>query len=342
MKVSKVLGLCIGLVGVFSLGQVATEEREILKTDFHFFSLVHSDDEFHSKLEENEKEAKSTLVVFLNEKNCPWSEKVLHEVLENDLFHSQICQLCHVLIVPFDDAIDLRGQLNVKETPYFLLFSSKGEEISRESFLPLTAEGYADHFLDSLREYARLASLLNQKELLEEDLKAMYVSARQYGFAHCKEQIFNRGILNKKNLFFLLEQYESWSKDKSKKDPELLRLRKKIQSLDPKNLQGAQLKLAMCDFSNQASKVKSHKTSWKMAEPLLRYVAEFGKKDKENLWKVEMMLAQFFFSKNEMELAVEHAELSHEAAPDMVKEEIAQTVSYIKSIADSIPSSAMQ
>jgi hypothetical protein len=63
---------------------------------------------------------------------------------------------------------------------------------------------------------------------------------------------------------------------------------------------------------------------------LLQYVREFGKNDKANLWHIELMIAQYLFSKDAKQEALLHALASYEAAPEEKKNEIIDVVSYIR------------
>lgn len=128
-----------------------------------------------------------------------------------------------------------------------------------------------------------------------------------------------------------MEKYNELAEGgKKMSDPEIKRLRKEILSRDPKNKDGAHLRLAILDFRVLSNRHKVRDNSNEAIEPLLEYVKEFKNKDKENIWQVEMMMAQYLFSRNKYELALNHAEASYETAPEIVKSEIGQTVEYMK------------
>ena len=65
-------------------------------------------------------------------------------------------------------------------------------------------------------------------------------------------------------------------------------------------------------------------------QPLIQYIQKFGKTDKENVWKLQMIISQFFLDKNRLPQALDHAQASLELAPDSVKSDIATAVKNIK------------
>ena len=77
---------------------------------------------------------------------------------------------------------------------------------------------------------------------------------------------------------------------------------------------------------------KKKKQVFRAISPLLGYIHEFGKEDRENLWKVEMMVTQFLLAQNEREMALEHARASLNAAPDAVKGEIEVIIDYLNGL----------
>jgi hypothetical protein len=98
-----------------------------------------------------------------------------------------------------------------------------------------------------------------------------------------------------------------------------LQLKEKIASRDPNNALGARLKLALMEFE----RLMTH-------EPLLDYVKQFGNRDQKSLWQIEMIISQYFFSHNQLEEALQHAEASYEAAPQEEKSQVAQSIEYFK------------
>jgi protein disulfide-isomerase len=68
--------------------------------------------------------------------------------------------------------------------------------------------------------------------------------------------------------------------------------------------------------------------------PLISYIDQFGAKDPENLWRLEMIVSQVYFERGKLAEALKYARASYESAPASVQPEIATA---IKSIESRIP-----
>jgi hypothetical protein len=66
--------------------------------------------------------------------------------------------------------------------------------------------------------------------------------------------------------------------------------------------------------------------------PLLQYIRKFGKKDSENYWKSELIIAEFLFINHFITPAIEHAEIAYSASPETAKLQIAETIAFMKRI----------
>ena len=299
------------------------------------------------QLENVKQEAKEAglplLVVFFGSGWCPWSEKMAREVFSHQGFKESMEGECLTVKIelPAKESADpsfaelksLAAEYDVKESPTLVLLSAEGEFIAKEGYFLLQAEGFAKHFKESFHGFKEIKEKLqsSQVSLSESLLQQLHQKARDFGFHRLQEEIVNLGTKIAKEPFFFLEKYESLSKERKKKDLEVQALRKKILSLDPKNVKKTHLRLAMIDFTNRIDHKKSKKEPKSVVEPLISYIKQFGKNDEENLWKIEMMVAQYFFSKKEIASAIKHAERSLEAAPEQVKSDVMQTLIYLTS-----------
>ena len=99
---------------------------------------------------------------------------------------------------------------------------------------------------------------------------------------------------------------------------------------DPGNHKGIHRELAILEFNALSKKLKKKDKPEKAIMPLVEYVRNFGAKDLENIWRVEMMMAQFLYSKNHLPEALAHAKLSLDYAPESYRSEVAQTLSFTR------------
>ena len=65
-------------------------------------------------------------------------------------------------------------------------------------------------------------------------------------------------------------------------------------------------------------------------EPLQNYLSSFGEQDPENVWRVEMMIAQFYLDQDEWRSALQHAQVAYESAPTTKQAELEYSLNYIK------------
>src|SRR5262249_6006006 len=149
------------------------------------------------------------------------------------------------------------------------------------------------------------------KQMGFEQLKTLFQKVVRLENDYFKQQVLDEGLKKDKGAFFLMQQYAALIEKEKMKERSVQRLRRRILERDPKNEHGTHLKVALTDFQVLSKKLKPHKA----VKPLLEYTQKFGKQDRENLWKIEMMLAQFLFSQKLIQEALFHASLSYEAAP---------------------------
>jgi len=289
------------------------------------------------------EQAVPLLVVFLGSGWCPWSEKIENEIFSDAKFTEILQGKCCLVKIEmptqassdpsFTAVQELTSEYDIKESPTLLLLSKEGEVIAKEGYFPFEPAAFAKHLKESFDTFNEIKEKLQTQPLSEALLEELHQKARTLGFHGLQEEIVNQGITIGKEPFFFLEKFERLVKLRKKKDPEVHALRKKILSLDPKNVKKAHLRLAMIDFVNRSEHKKTKKEPKVVVDPLISYVKQFGKGDRENLWKIEMMIAQYLFSKKETHLAVKHAERSLEAAPEVVRSDVMETLAYLKETA---------
>lgn len=136
------------------------------------------------------------------------------------------------------------------------------------------------------------------------------------------------GTLKKKNLFFLLEKYQKLLTSGTNK--ELKDLKLDIQRLDPRNSRGAIRTMAILDFEEKSRQKKGMDNPFSALKPLFEYLRDYGHYDKECRWEIEMRIARFLFSKNQLQAAIQHASRSLEWAPEGKRSEVGEAVEFLK------------
>jgi protein disulfide-isomerase len=283
---------------------------------------------------------KFLILMFLGSTWCPWSQKMEEEVLSSGFFLQELNDVSLIAKVEISccqsqdiQLHDLMKNLRISESPTVLLFSSSGQLIKKEGFLSQDAKEWVSYWKEGLISFKDIMTSLDickdfKQERLLEDL---YQKACYHGFEELKNKICEIGIKIAKRPFFFLEKYEILSKTKKFKHPDMISLRKKISQLDPKNKELSHLKLAIIDFTSIQNR-KKNKNPFEVVSPLVQYIKDFGMGDHENLWKIELMVSQYFLSRGNYSMANEFATKSKLHAPDCLKEDLLSTIKYIDSV----------
>lgn len=285
---------------------------------------------YEEALQQAQSTDKSLLVVFLQSEGCLWSEQFQKEILSNGAFLEEVKE--EVICLPVEiseETVYLQEKFRVEESPSLLLLTSQEEVICKKNYLLSTPLESAQLIKEIVGRYRLIKKTVEGADFLSlkvEELKNLYAEARQFGFEKFQEALVQRGAEIAKEPFFLLEKYASLiEKGRKIKDLEVLDIREKILKSDPKNKQETQLRLAILDFQ-LLSRSPKKKQRFKALDPLFDYLEKFGEKDKENSWKVEMLIAQHYFRCHQFSLALEYAERAQASAPPEAREEIAKTV----------------
>jgi len=283
---------------------------------------------------------KPILLAFVGIGWCPWSERLAKEILnEPDFLNPLKDQVNFVWFsCPQESSKGnkefqrLKEKYAVQVYPTLVLISPSQEEMFSVGYLPYTPEEFAEKFQEMIRDYNEISSKIDTGDLKlinSDELERLFTKARDLKCVQHTEKLMQVGLECDKGTFFLLEKYAELLEKGSKK--EAAPIREKIIGRDPKNLKGSQLRLAILDFEMRAQKLKRKESPLSAVKPLLEYIYKFGERDKENLWKIQMMMAQFLFTKNEVKEALGLANASYQSAPEEFKSEVAHTIDYLKS-----------
>lgn len=328
---------------IFALGNLLQAE-DCLKTRApESKDLIWQADYFQS-LNLAKKNKKILLVAFVGSGWCPWSDKLQNEVLGEESFLQALQEDFVFLKVEFPESyaqfslqnpecVSLKEKFHVQECPILMLVDPSEKAIAKISYLPLGAKEYANYIRDLLFDY-RLVNMGVQaarlKHLSFDELKTLFTKAKRLLDARYQQTILDAGLKNDQGAFFLFEKYADLLTKEKFKNEQIQQLRRKILERDPINQHGSHLKLALIDFEFFSNLPKMRKKTQQVIGPLIEYIREFGKQDSANLWKVEMMVAEYLFSRNKVQEALKHAKASLDSAPDSAKKQVAEMLNFIK------------
>ena len=334
----KLVGLFISLFSLRVAHASFSAQEVIVETDLPKccdMPSMHWEKDYTAAKEGAAKEKIPLLLAFIKSEGCPWSQKLKEEILAQQNFIQPLKDKLKMVWIDITD--DLQSQqwqtkFGIDQTPFLLLITAQEEKITSLGYLPVSAKEFVDLILVKLKNFEELKTKCENQNLVGiscENLEYLYAIAKELGATAYLEKLYQVGKKNDKGPFFLLEEYGKLLQKKKPKDPEVLALKKKIISRDPKNSQGALRSLAFLEFTALTAQQKKNQNPKIVVEPLLDYIEKFGQKDQENIWKLQMAIAQFFFSKDRVKQALEYASASLEAAPDEAKPKIAEAIHYL-------------
>ena len=328
ISTSIIISLCAALLCVSSPVDAAT--------------LWHTD---YSQVRTLSQQDNKPVLLFFN--GSDWSGEAMwmkHEVLVTKPFEEKIVGhfICMEADFPQHSQLAehlaaqnqaLKQRFLVQQTPTLLLLDHQERVIAHICYVPENGNQFANDLLRLLQQDVTLvkglASLDHQNA---GELITLYQIAQELGREPAQEQILEAGLKNpelkNQDPYFFLEKYRLLVERGEKEPGKKRALREKLASLDPENTQGVHFTLALIDFQDLSQKKQNPESA---VAPLVAYIGRFGSKDPQNLWRIEMMIAQHYMEADLQDKALQHAEKALQAAPDRMHEEIAHSLDYIRS-----------
>jgi hypothetical protein len=220
---------------------------------------------------------------------------------------------------------NLKKTYKIEEVPFVFILDEEEHVITKQSYSSLLERG-SENLLKRLADYndfkKQKFSYLNIDDLIEN-----YEKVKSLGFEGLKIKIIQEGMKNIEDPFFRLEQYALLLNNNDLMEAE--ELKKEIIANDPNNLKKGHLKLALIDFEFFAKDTRI-KDPEVVIKPLVEYINLFGKKDKRDIWFLEMTISHFFNKKGLLKEALLHARVSYKTAPVSLRKDIAKIVLCLK------------
>ncbi len=296
-------------------------------------------------LEKGKKEKKPLLLFFCGSDWSGWCMKIKKEVLDSSAFSNAIGSRLIGLEIDFPhhsiqlpeiekQNLALKEQMEISDFPHFILMYPEGRILLRTGYLSGEPEQVAQYLLSVLekdKELTKVIESLKEKKFSGETLEQFYHISRELRRNEEAKQLLEEGLLCQENQFFLFEKYKVLLEEE-KHPQEIAKVRKTLSDRDPLNEKGTQFSLAMIEFQDLSKKIKANSEVkiHTVVAPLRHYLVRFGKSDPDNVWRLEMMMAQAYLNNDESNRALKHAKLALESAPQEKKEEIASSIEYIQ------------
>ena len=299
--------------------------------------------------------SKPLLLFFTGSDWCGWCNKLEEESLGSADFSNAVAdkfvfvKLDFPLYSPQDQQLknknkQLQQKFGVRSFPTIVLYDvQQNQQIGTTGYRPGGGKQYADYLQKMVRDYSsykQKMSALDSEKYLEKELKQLYDKSKELGRVQDSKKILKCGMASDHPHFFSIEQYRVLAEEGQMKNQEAVALREKLLADDPDNLHATHYQIALIDYETLTMQIgNTHGSYEATVEPLISYINKFGSNDRENAWRLEMIVSQVYLDENQMSHALRHAEASYASAPAGAKQQIDRT---IQSIRSHIPSSLSQ
>lgn len=301
---------------------------------------------YEEAVNQSKASGKPIILFFTGSDWCSWCHKLDNEVLNTPEFAQEAGD--KFIFVKVDFPINttlppqevaqnkqLQKKFDIKGFPTIVILDKSQQQIGVTGYRPGGGKAYASHLFKLVNDYT---SYRNKMQTIEKqnyssaDLHKLYDKAKELGQETDAHRILKMGMLSKDNQFFLIERYKFLVEEGRINDPETITLRKNILSNDPQNEYRSHYRIALIDFEDSCQRMEKEQLSTQFAiAPLLNYINEFGSQDRQNLWRLQMIISQIYLEQNQLSDALKFAQDSYQVAPSSAQGEIATAIKGIKS-----------
>lgn len=290
--------------------------------------------------------SKPIVLFFTGSDWCGWCNKLEEEVFDTQAFQESagnkfiFLKLDYPLYTSLDPRTNaqnkqLQKKYDIRSFPTLVLLDTDQQKIGTTGYKPGGGKIYATHVLKMVNEYTAYKQQMkniDKQKFSGADLKKLYEKSKELHLGNDTNKIIKIGMTSDYAHLFQVERYRALAEEGLIRDKEALALRHQILAQDPYNEQRTHYDVAVIDFEAYSEELHKDSYSLKLAvAPLADYIKKFGNEDKENTWRLEMIISQVYLDKNHLADALEHAQFSHESAPSKVQPEIATAIKSIES-----------
>ena len=304
-------------------------------------------DNYEQALEKAKNSNKILILFFTGSDWCTWCNKLESEVLITPEFN-QIAGDKFVFLkldFPRESAISaqtreqnrqLQMRFDVHGFPTLVLLDPLQErQIGVTGYRSGVPKEYANHLMKIVSEYINSQQGINgvrEGPNTGARLKSLYEKACELDLYEDQQSLISAGIKSDEKHFFQLEQYRLIANEGMIDTSKALILRQELLNADPDNSFGTHYQIAIIDFETYSEDCDNEKaTPDTLVSPLVKYIQKFGKQDKENLWRLQMIISQVCLDNNCTDQALNYAQACHDSAPQTVRPEINKAITNIKS-----------
>lgn len=292
--------------------------------------------------------SKPMLLLFTGTDWCSWCMKLEEEALNTADFADLVAD--KFVFVKLDFPLNrkqipeiinqnkqLKKQFAITGYPTVVILDPQQRAIGTVGYRPGGGKQFGFHLLKMLEgsaTYQQKMDGLGYQVPSGGELRLLYnqaISLKREKDAH---YIAATGLNSDQRHFFLLESYRLLSERGLNQSEEGLKIKQQLLSSDPTNSRLTHYQIAVIDF-DVSCRMGLESSPEKTAAALVNYIQKFGNEDKDNNWRLQMLISQVYLEKNRFTEALQYAQASYLSAPPSKQAEIATA---IHGIEDQIPS----
>jgi len=229
-----------------------------------------------------------------------------------------------------DQNEELKKKYRIRGFPTIVILDSNLKEIGTTGYRPGGGKKYAEHLLEMIKQhtaYSGQMRKLGTSQLSSRELKELYRQAKEFYYLEDANRIVKEGMRSDRADFFKIERFRYLADEGQIHDQEAQQLKNELLAGDPDNRRLTHYQIACIEFEAFSEEMEKERYSPDLAvHPLVSYAEKFGDQDKENLWRLHMIVAQVYRDKREKEKALKHVRCAYECAPERYKTDIALTL----------------
>lgn len=302
---------------------------------------------YEQAVQQSKSDSKPLLLFFTGSDWCGWCNKLDDEILETSEFASAagnkfiFVKLDFPLYSNQDQQIkaqnkQLQEKFAVRSFPTIIVLDPKSnQQLGVTGYRADKPADFAKYLIKMVTDYSgykqKMGALDNSKHS-GAVLKQIYEKAQELALIEDAVKIVKKGMQSDESLYFMGERYRYLADAGQIHSKEALELKQQLLSSDPLNEKQIHYQIALVDFETYSNEMeKEHHAPELTVAPFISYIEKFGSKDKDNLWRLQLLISQVYLDKNEMTSALNYAQLSYESAPACVQPELSRAVQSIRS-----------
>jgi protein disulfide-isomerase len=292
---------------------------------------------YEDAVKQSHDQSKPLLLFFTGTGWCPACAKLEQEVFETSTF-AELAGDKYVFVkldFPQDKSMidgstaaqnkHLLKKYDVRSFPTVILLEPKNQvQIGITGYRPGGPRQYAAHLgkiVNDFSFYNQKMQKINGQQLSGTELKGLYEKARELDQVNDIQALLKVGMQSDQKNYFLLERYRWLAEEGLIHDKEAAAIKQQLLAADAGNQQKIQYEMAIIAFE-AFSQDEDKMTSDERVAPLLAYLDKYGSQDKENLWRLNMIISQVYLNKDHYSKALNYARLAYQNAPENMKPEI--------------------